>query len=170
MAIKRPNKSFILIFLLNLSYFIFLGLGSSVAANNQHALKIGFGSCANQNKAQPIWSTILAHKPSLFISMGDNVYIDSSDPVKMQLAYDKLAAIPEYQNFTQQVPLMATWDDHDYGDGDGGKEFSGKYAAKKAFKAFFQYPEVQAIKEGDIGVFQSRWIGLQKKTHPYYYS
>ena len=35
--------------------------------------KIIFGSCLDQKKAQPIWQTILAAKPDLFIFGGDNV-------------------------------------------------------------------------------------------------
>jgi len=138
-------------------------LSQPVLAKQQGPLTIGFGSCANQNNPQPIWSKILQHHPALFISMGDNIYADTDDPVKMQAAYDKLAAQPEYQKFTKQVPIIATWDDHDYGAGDGGKEFSGKYVAKKAFKAFFKYPEVQNIEDGDVGVFQSRWLDYNKK-------
>ena len=36
--------------------------------------RIAFGSCLDQNKAQPIWTPILAAKPDLFIFGGDNVY------------------------------------------------------------------------------------------------
>ena len=62
--------------------------------------------------------------------MGDNVYIDSKDPKKMANAYEKLAKIPEFMNFKQQTPLIATWDDHDYAERDGGKDFEGKHDAK----------------------------------------
>ena len=45
--------------------------------------KIIFGSCIDQNKAQPIWQSILAAKPDLFIFGGDNVYA-SNQPWQLQ--------------------------------------------------------------------------------------
>ncbi|MEI7975491.1 MAG: hypothetical protein WCH92_05855, partial [Betaproteobacteria bacterium] len=45
--------------------------------------KIIFGSCIDQKKPQPIWQTILATKPDLFIFGGDNVYA-SSQPWQLQ--------------------------------------------------------------------------------------
>ena len=65
-----------------------LGAGaqvSSMASGNAkglpawptHVQKIIFGSCIDQHKPQPIWETILATKPDLFIFGGDNVYASS---------------------------------------------------------------------------------------------
>ena len=45
--------------------------------------KIIFGSCIDQKKPQPIWQTILAAKPDLFIFGGDNVYA-SNQPWQLQ--------------------------------------------------------------------------------------
>ena len=44
--------------------------------------RIAFGSCANQDKPQPIWETIARAEPDLFLFIGDNVYGDatSADP------------------------------------------------------------------------------------------
>ena len=36
--------------------------------------------------------------------------------------YDKFSAVPEFVKFRKQVPIVATWDDHDYGINDGGSE------------------------------------------------
>ncbi len=147
--------------------FIFVSIFSSSSwAQQESQFVIGFGSCANQNQPQRIWNSIAKHQPALFIAMGDNVYIDSDDPVKMQQAYSKLAENPNYQKFTKKVPIIATWDDHDYGSGDGGKEFSGKHLAKQAFKKFYDYPEVNNISDEDVGIFHSRWLDYHgKKIH-----
>ena len=53
-------------------------------------LKIGFGSCLNQNKAMPIFDAIKGEKLDLFLMIGDNVYGDSEekDLKELKLAYE----------------------------------------------------------------------------------
>ena len=58
---------------------------------------------------------------------------------------------------------MATWDDHDYGDNDGGKEFSAKQVAKAAFVKAFDYPEIQGIPK-DQGIYHSRMVEVAGKS------
>jgi alkaline phosphatase D len=60
--------------------------------------KIIFGSCIDQRRPQPIWQSILAAKPDLFIFGGDNVY-SSSQPWQLQSlesAYAVQAAQPGF--------------------------------------------------------------------------
>lgn len=127
------------------------------------ALTIGFGSCANQRWQQPIWDTIATHKPDLFILMGDNVYIDSTNPEEMEQAYQALANEPHFSQFRKEVPIVATWDDHDYGISDSGKEFQGKHETKKAFIKFFNYPELKQMDPQQGGIFHSRWVDFNNK-------
>ncbi len=56
--------------------------------------RIAFGSCAKSDKPQPIWDAVLAARPDLFIFLGDNVYLDTRDPVVMRRKYAELAAQP----------------------------------------------------------------------------
>jgi len=132
-------------------------------ASEQTSLTIGFGSCSDQKREQPIWDKIAAHNPELFILMGDNVYIDSADPQKMKVAYQAFSNKPEFKKFRKQVPLVATWDDHDYGARDGGKEFDGKQNAKKAFLKFFDYPELAPVKSRNGGIYHTKWIDFNDK-------
>ena len=39
--------------------------------------KIIFGSCADQNKPQPIWNAINKEQPDVFLFLGDNIYADT---------------------------------------------------------------------------------------------
>jgi alkaline phosphatase D len=119
-------------------------IGPALASNNK--LRIAFGSCIDQNKPQPIWDTILAAKPALFIFGGDNVY--ASDPpfslAKLEKAYATLAANPGFAKLRQSVPHIAVWDDHDYGRNDAGAEFADKQVSKDAFLKFWQIPASDA--------------------------
>jgi len=144
---------------------IFVGFSNNPSIAKETAdLTIAFGSCADQNRQQPIWNTVAEHKPDLFIFMGDNVYIDSSDPIKMTNAYQTLANEPYFSEFRKDVPIVATWDDHDYGIFDGGKEFTGKYDAKKSFIYFFNYPEINRLTQLEQGLFHTRWLKFKDKN------
>src|SRR5829696_4582652 len=86
------------------------------AADNEKVLsRIAFGSCANQDKPQPIWDKIVADKPDVFLFIGDIVYGDTKDMDVLRGKYKKLLDQPGYQKLLKTCPLMATWDDHDYG-------------------------------------------------------
>lgn len=95
-----------------------------VTANENMTLsRIALGSCAKQNLPQPIWEPILASKPNLFVFLGDNIYGDSKDMDVIRRKYAQLAAKPGYQKLRASVPILATWDDHDYGADDAGNEY-----------------------------------------------
>jgi alkaline phosphatase D len=46
--------------------------------------KIAFGSCASQEKDQPIWQNVINKSPDLFIFTGDNIYADTEDTIVMK--------------------------------------------------------------------------------------
>lgn len=48
--------------------------------------RIAFGSCAEQNKPQPIWDAVLAAQPQLFLFLGDNVYGDTRERAVLEQA------------------------------------------------------------------------------------
>lgn len=101
---------------------------------------LGFGSCAKQDRPQPIWDAINAARCNAFVLCGDNIYGDSPDPAVLREKYALLAAMPGFAHLRQTTPLFATWDDHDYGINDGGAGFPGAAAAQKEFCDFFQVP------------------------------
>ncbi len=101
---------------------------------------LGFGSCAREERPQPIWETINAARCDAFVLLGDNIYADTSDPAVFRRKYALLAAMPGFAKLRQTTPLFATWDDHDYGVNDGGAGFPGAATAQAAFCEFFGVP------------------------------
>ena len=101
---------------------------------------LGFGSCARQNRPQPIWDTINAAHCDAFVLLGDNIYGDSADPDVLRTNYALFAAMPGFAKLRQTTPLFATWDDHDYGTNDAGAGFPGAASSQKEFCDFFQVP------------------------------
>src|SRR5947207_14364078 len=102
--------------------------------------RIAFGSCARQDKPQPIWDAVVATKPDIFLSLGDNIYGDTQDMAVMKKKYDQLAAIPGWQKLKKTCPILAAWDDHDYGVHDGRAEYPKKDESQQLFLDFFGIP------------------------------
>jgi alkaline phosphatase D len=118
-----------------LAYGLLLAIAVVAAAAEQALTRIAFGSCVHQDKPQPIWDAVLAYRPELFVFAGDNVYGDvtSNQMAELRAAYAKAANAPGQRRLRAKVPVLATWDDHDYGRNDGGADFPYKSEAKALF-------------------------------------
>jgi len=101
---------------------------------------IAFGSCAHEDKQQPVLGMVAAFKPDMFIYLGDNIYGDTYDMDELKDKYQKLASKPEYQRLKKSTQILATWDDHDFGWNDSGRHYSMKEASKSIFLDFFEEP------------------------------
>lgn len=99
--------------------------------------RIAFGSCAKQTKEQPIWETVLAARPDLFLFMGDNIYGDTRDMNVLRDKYAQFGAIPGVKKLRETVPHLAIWDDHDYGENDAGVEYPTKEESRQIFCDFW---------------------------------
>src|SRR3970040_2738789 len=105
---------------------LFVSLLSWNGYAQKNISKIAFGSCANQSDRLPIFDIVVKHKPDLFVFLGDNIYGDTENMNTLQSKYDRLAAKPTFQNLKNNVPIIATWDDHDYGQNDAGRHYPKK--------------------------------------------
>lgn len=120
--------------------------------------KIAFGSCADQKKKHIIWEPIVDQSPDLFLFLGDNVYADTEDPGEFREAYRLLGEKPGYLKLIDSTPVLAVWDDHDYGVNDGGAEFPGKEMAEEIYHEFFTTPE-DALIRSYPGIYDARYFG-----------
>jgi len=119
---------------------------------------IAFGSCADQEKPQPFWETILARSPDLFLYIGDTDYADTRDMEEMRAAYRLLGAQPGYRKLKRHCPILATWDDHDYGENDAGAEYPKKIESERIFLDFFDMPP-DAPRRERPGVYHVQHFG-----------
>lgn len=102
--------------------------------------RIMFGSCSSENKDQPILTTIAGKQPDLFIYLGDNIYGDTEDMDLLRSKYARLSCKPEFQQLLGSTTVLATWDDHDYGENDAGLDYPQKEASKQIFLEFWNEP------------------------------
>ncbi len=123
---------------------------------------IAFGSCARSDWPQPIWDRVAETAPDVFVLLGDNMYADVPTPPKsiedIRAKYTEAAAIPEFARFRTQVPVLATWDDHDYGLNDAGLEWHLKAESQQAFLDFVGEPEASA-RRARKGIYDAKTFG-----------
>ena len=108
---------------------------------------IAFGSCSNQGLDQKYWDVIAKKQPDLWIWMGDAIYSDTEDMDEHQKEFDTMKKNKYYQNFIGQIPVIGTWDDHDYGVNDGGSFYPKKEESKEEFLNFLDIPKDAKVRK-----------------------
>jgi alkaline phosphatase D len=73
--------------------------------------------------------------------------------------YDKLGAKPFFKRLKRKVPVMATWDDHDYGKNDAGKNYPKKEESKEIFLSFWNIPD-SSNRRLHKGIYESSILGF----------
>lgn len=120
--------------------------------------KICFGSCGAQTLPQPLLNTAADQNPDLYIFMGDNVYADTDDMDEMRKEYMLLCPKAEFVKLKKTAPILAVWDDHDYGGNDFGIEFPKKVESKQNFMEF--WGETNNIERmSHTGIYDAKIIG-----------
>mgnify|MGYP001210172162 FL=1 len=101
------------------------------------SIKIGLGSCLDQDYPQPIWQSIKKEDLNYFIFLGDNVYGDTryGSLRKMKSAYDKQKKV--LPDFLNDISIFSIWDDHDFGINDGGADYRFKRQAQELYLDFW---------------------------------
>jgi alkaline phosphatase D len=124
--------------------------GPSECAEEPTLSRFAFGSCAKQDRPQPIWNAVVETAPQLFVFLGDNIYGDTEDMSLLRERYQLLGNQPGYRKLKAACPILATWDDHDYGVNDGGSEYPKKRESQQAFLDFFDVPQddIRRTREG----------------------
>ncbi len=97
---------------------------------------IAFGSCNKHTLKNSLWDDISASQPDVWIWGGDIVYADTKDMNKLRRIYTAQNEVEGYKKLKNNVSVIGTWDDHDYGLNDGGAEFTAKRESQIEFLNF----------------------------------
>ncbi len=125
--------------------------------------RISFSSCFNQDLPAPLWKDILDSKSDLFLFMGDNIYGSSPHQKPLSDQYRKADQNLDYKKLRETVPILATWDDHDYGERDGGSDWGGKDNARRDFLNYWSYAR-NSMPLDQPGIYHSKMIGPKNKV------
>jgi len=142
-----------------ISGFLSFNTFAAIAPN-----KILFGSCGHQDKAIPIFDAINKENADLFIFLGDNIYGDTNDMTVLANKYQKLGAKPGFKTLKANTPIIAMWDDHDFGQNDAGKEYPNKEQSRKIMLDFFGEPKDSIRRTRPDGIYTSYMYGEGEQT------
>jgi len=112
--------------------------GKSITFNTVESndFTIAFGSCNKHTLVNLLWDDISNADPDVWIWGGDIVYADTDDMQLLEATYKAQNEIIGYKNIKSKIPIIGTWDDHDYGLNDGGVEFLAKKQSQQKFLDF----------------------------------
>ncbi|MEO1023034.1 MAG: alkaline phosphatase D family protein [Bacteroidota bacterium] len=133
---------------------LFLSSGTAFAQDKTADFTIAFGSCNKASLDNPFWDNILTKKPDVWIWGGDNVYADTDDPNEMKIKYNQQLKVPAYKAMIEKIPVIGTWDDHDYGKNDAGAEYGMKENSQQLFLDFMGVSETDQRRNRE-GVYAS---------------
>lgn len=120
--------------------FLTISVATTVDAVEPVA-KILFGSCVKQEQPMRIFRAMIAEEADFTIFLGDNIYADTIDMDVMRSKYERLSENEDFRALRRATPLLATWDDHDFGVNDGGASFLAREGAESEFLRFWDVPE-----------------------------
>ena len=83
---------------------VLFAIFARVSPADEPLRRIAFGSCANQERPQPIWDAVRASQPELLLLLGDNIYADTNNMDVMRAKYAKLAAMPGFRALPRGLP------------------------------------------------------------------
>ncbi|KAI5082213.1 hypothetical protein GOP47_0001956 [Adiantum capillus-veneris] len=156
------------------------------------AARVFFGGADEEESAKqvegrwPIWQAILDFDPQVFIWLGDNIYADMKRPARivgkertygpwknaprffpasindMEHMYAQAKNKPGYAELRSRAKIIGTWDDHDYGLDDSGKELTVKNASQKLLLDFLD-EAISSKRRIQEGVYASYTFGPRDK-------
>lgn len=121
--------------------------------------KIIVASCMNdffKSASTVMWEKLHAHKPDLTFLIGDTCYADKENngtPLGFWNRYvETRSRLGIFRNQTL-TPILASWDDHDFGQNNGDSSFRERNFMLDLFAAWWLFPQERNYRR-NIGVFQ----------------
>ena len=137
------------------------GCASRATRPDDSLARIGFGSCVN-TQAHPMLDRTLTLPFELFILLGDNIYADTTNAAVMARKYRVRKESAFFQALRKKGPVLATWDDHDFGANDAGSNYVMKVESQKLFLDFMDEPADSPRRQRE-GIYDSYLFGSPGK-------
>lgn len=138
------------------------------------AHRIAVLACLRQDRPAPALARYVEARPDVCLWIGDNIYGDTKDDVGvLTRGYSALAALPGFAELRAGCPTFATWDDHDFGLNDAGRDYALKVESQRLFRAFWRLDDlIPAEQEGihyamtmEVGGTRLQFLMLDCRYH-----
>ena len=140
---------------------------------------LAFGSCYNRHLAEKleeedesfnIWESVASIKPEAWLWLGDVIYLPkqkgdgSIESLKNEYSL-MMSSSSRYKDFIGKLPIgvFGTWDDHDYGGNDRGKEMVNRSKRRDAFLDFLGNVSSKSSRRTREGTYSSVSFGTGEK-------
>ena len=138
-------------------------------------VRVGFGSCANEGAgSSSVWNRMALDKVDAVVLLGDTPYIDTTDLSVQRARHRAFCQVPGFARLAREVPVYATWDDHDFGRNDTDGRLDGKENSRQAFLEYRPNPSAGEDGEGihtnfrigDLEIFllDARWFARTEES------
>ncbi|MGE0525793.1 MAG: alkaline phosphatase D family protein [Bdellovibrionales bacterium] len=124
---------------------------------SSRSVRLAFASCANDSlHRDDIWHRFEQCDPDMVFFLGDNVYADNTslitrspaDEEQLWLRYVETRNRIAFYFQRRLKPVLAIWDDHDFGFDNRGRQFQYKEASKFVFDTFWAQSERASLVHG----------------------
>ena len=107
-------------------------------------------------RQEDIWEQMVARNPDVIFFVGDNVYADiparAKSPADLWDRYVYTRQTLDIFRSQKLIPIIATWDDHDYGLNNSDRNYEFKHAARDIFETFFVSDSSEKFHPSGLGV------------------
>ena len=143
---------------------LLMGAGCATRSTSKDGAltRIAFGSCIN-TQLHPMLDRTLTLPFDLFILLGDNIYADTTNPAVMERKYRVRKESAFFQELRKKAPVVATWDDHDFGGNDTGSNYVMRVDSQKLFLEFMDEPANSPRRQRE-GVYNSYIVSGRKRV------
>lgn len=110
---------------------------------NKKELRFAICSCMDDRRHSPdIWKDLVDQNPDFIIFAGDSTYCDYGSEndrgsARLWRRFSEARATLEIYFSDRLIPILATWDDHDFGQNDVGRDFPYLKESQINFMQFF---------------------------------
>jgi alkaline phosphatase D len=120
-------------------------------------VKLSFASCANDHvNRDDIWHQFEKQNPDMIFFLGDSVYADQlsmidilqADPQQLWNRFVETRNRVAFYFQKKLKPVLATWDDHDFGGNNANSTYMYKEESRQVFETFFAQAARPALLTG----------------------
>jgi alkaline phosphatase D len=128
--------------------------------NSAFSFKFSAASCC-LNSNHPVFTRIGEQIPFLHITLGDLHYADPNSATDINVhrtPYENVLAQAAFKNLLLNIPIVYTWDDHDFSGNNSNNSSPGKTNARLAYQEYVPHYSLPAG-TGDVPIYQAFTIG-----------